>query len=69
MNGKRILLNATYLQLLAQALPAGEIQDASDFAKFLNNLKWKLKSQGKDEIFDQLIREEIHMFETKDSFI
>jgi hypothetical protein len=70
MNGKKILISRAYLQLLAQSIGADEVVDASDFAKFLNDLKWRLKGQqGNDELFKAIIQEEIHMFEKKDAFL
>lgn len=68
MNGKRILLSGAYLELLRAAI-GNEIVDASDFPRFLNSLKDKLRHAGRDEVFNALIREEIRMFETKDELV
>lgn len=66
---KRILVSPAYLELLGRAIEPGTIHEVSDFAGFLNQLKQKLKAQGRIELFDQLIREEIHMLETVNPFI
>ncbi len=68
MQNKRILLSGAYLELLRLAV-SDEIVDASDFAGFLNGLKDRLRGQGRDELFNAIIREEVHMLETKDSFL
>lgn len=65
---KRILLSGAYLELLRLAV-GDEIVDASDFGGFLIGLKDRLRGHGRHELFDAIVREEIHMFEAKDAFL
>lgn len=66
---KGILISAKYLELLQRTFVPGEIVAVNDFGRFLDDLKWRLKKSGKDEAFNDLIREEIHMMETKDGLV
>lgn len=66
---KKILINAAYLRLIVEACEPDAIIDGSDFAGFINRLKDKLRAQGRMELLNSLIREEVHMFETEDRFI
>lgn len=68
MNGKRILLSGYYCELLRTAI-GDEVVDVSDFGAFLISLKDRLRGQGRQELFDEIVREEIHMFEKKDAFL
>ena len=69
MSAVRILVSGAYLDLIKQAMKPGDIKEARDFGKFLEALKWKLKQEGRDELFNQIIREEIHMLEMSDPFV
>ncbi len=64
---KQILLSAEYLELLKAAFRPGEIIGIYDFADFLNGMKDMLRAQGKDEAFNAIIKEEVHMLETVDN--
>ncbi len=69
MSPVRILISQAYLDLIKQAMKPEDIKEARDLGKFLDGLKWKLKQEGRDELFDQMIREEIHMMETTEKFV
>lgn len=69
MNGKKILINQTYLDLIRCALNPGEVIDVSDFHSFIANMKQRLQAHGRPLIFEQMIREEANMLAKADSLV
>ncbi len=60
---KTVFLSDAYLNLLSLAMRPGEIAEITDICQFLIDLKLKLRDDGRDDIFNALILEEVRMIE------